>query len=200
MRPTFLARRDYLGLKAAFRELVDLAGGQTAAARVARVSQQQLGRYCSTADEFEDCFPPADVVADLEAECGQPVLTRFMAALAGHDLHRRDPDRKSALLALFGEITSEAAETVGRIAADLADGVISEEEAAAQRKHLGELMDALGRYDAALARIEGSQTVVQMTPTAEQPRSGAANGARPDQPRSGARQTFGRTGPDRSAG
>ena len=159
---SFLPRRDYLRIKAAFRELVDMVGGQTAAGRISRPGQQWIGRYGSTDPEYATCFPPADVIADLEAQCGQPVVSRELAGLAGYDLVREAPETAS-ILQTFGKVAAASNRTIAQIATDLADGRISEDEAAASRALIRQSIDALEQLDASLSRITGEVSVVDIS-------------------------------------
>ena len=74
---------DKAALKAATRRLLDAAGGLVSASMACRASKTSLGRFGSINDEQ---FIPADVIADLEADIGEPVVTRELARLAGHKL------------------------------------------------------------------------------------------------------------------
>lgn len=71
---------DYQRLKALFRRLVKMAGGLQEAAQVTRVEKSQLSDYCNPE---KAAFAPADVILDLEAEVGQPVVSREIVRLVG---------------------------------------------------------------------------------------------------------------------
>jgi hypothetical protein len=73
----------YHALKAAYRRLVDLAGGLESSATTTRVSKTSLGYYCQAT---HDQHMPGDAIADLEADVGEPVVTRELARLAGYEL------------------------------------------------------------------------------------------------------------------
>lgn len=83
-----LPSRDYEALKAATHRLVEMCGGPASAAQgVSRVaSKGTLSRYGSTAPEHAETFAPIDVIADLEADCGDPVVGRALAGIAGYVL------------------------------------------------------------------------------------------------------------------
>jgi len=127
----FLPQRDYLSLKATFRRLVILVGGGNEAAAQTRVGQQALDRYGSVSAEHEDRFAPIDVIADLEAACGEPIVTRKLAELAGHVLSPL-PSHVGGSAPLT-KVTAEAMHKVSRVFADLGaalenDGYINFEE------------------------------------------------------------------------
>lgn len=79
-RPT--TEQDRFSLKAAFRQLLKKAGGQEAAELVTRGRHQTLNRYGNPKEE--DCHAPIDVIADLEREIGEPVVTKHLADMAGY--------------------------------------------------------------------------------------------------------------------
>lgn len=83
-----LATIAYRQLKAAARRLVAKAGGLEAAAAVTRVNVSRLGDY---QHPEALAFMPADVIADIESDVGDPIVTRELAALAGFDLIERAP-------------------------------------------------------------------------------------------------------------
>lgn len=67
-------------LKALFRVLLQRCGGLDAAAACVRVGRSQLANYT---DMHSDQFAPVDVVAELEAVAGEPVVTADLARRAG---------------------------------------------------------------------------------------------------------------------
>lgn len=71
------------GLKATVRRLVKMAGGQDCASMACRASRASIGFY---ANPGHDQHMPIDVVADLEADVGEPVVTRELARLSGYAL------------------------------------------------------------------------------------------------------------------
>jgi hypothetical protein len=73
----------YQTLKAAYRRLIELAGGLEAAAGITRINKTTLG-VC--AQPGKDFHLPGDVIIDLEKEVGEPLVTRFLAMKAGYEL------------------------------------------------------------------------------------------------------------------
>lgn len=146
----------YLRLKAAARALVKQAGGQEAAAMVTRAGHQTLSRYGLPDDA---AFMPVDVVADLEADVGQPVITRVLADLSGHLLVARpkvdgaDPEWIERLSAL----AKESGEAIARLGQALSvGGTITADEVRdlELRRELREAAEVLAAIDLVLARIE----------------------------------------------
>lgn len=74
---------DKAALKAAARRMIKVAGGLESASTACRASKTSLGRFGSIHDEQ---FIPADVIADLEADVGEPIVSRELARLAGYEL------------------------------------------------------------------------------------------------------------------
>jgi len=152
----------YLRLKAAARALVKKAGGQESAAMVTRASHQTLSRYGLPDDAT---FMPVDVVADLEADVGAPVITRVLADLAGCLLIAKpagdgtDP----VWIARLSRLAKESGEAIAAIGHALEDGAITPEEIRDQRlrDEVREAAEALAAVDLALARIEAEDSEAQ---------------------------------------
>lgn len=83
-----LPERDYLGLKKRWRELVKLCGGPADAVRLTRGSESRVSE--AGAPDKMDRFPALDQIADLEADCGKPVVTEMLADLLGYNLVPRE--------------------------------------------------------------------------------------------------------------
>ncbi|ODT50289.1 phage regulatory CII family protein [Devosia sp. 63-57] len=115
-----LPANDYAALKAATRQLVTHAGGAVAASAVTRGGHQNIGRYGSAQPDDGERFMPADVIADLESECGQPVLTRALAKLSGHLLVPEPSVVKSGTA--LGAITARALKETSDVFVALAEG------------------------------------------------------------------------------
>lgn len=136
-RPT-----DISTLKGSFAVLIDKVGGLKRAATVSRVTESTLSRYSA---DFEDRrFPPIDVVASLETDCGVPVVTAFLAGLQGAVLtpmEKGDGD----IAQDFAAMARDAATTCADYAAMLADGRIGAEHRQAIIGHLNALIEHAGR-------------------------------------------------------
>jgi|TARA_A100001391_G_scaffold44812_4_gene26324 hypothetical protein len=150
-----LPKRDYDALKAAFRALVQLVGGTRAAERITRVSHQQIDRYGSTHTDFVDVFAPMDVVADLEAECGQQVVTRKLAEMADHVLIPLPAVTGSS--ARIDVITARTVQSFGQMLTELgearADGQIDAEEARKLDPQFSELITKLVKMRREVAQM-----------------------------------------------
>ena len=109
MKARQLPAESYALLKAATRHLVRAAGGVEHAPT--RVGKSNLSDYGSI--NKSETYIPIDVVADIEADLGDPRVTRALADLAGYDLVPRtgtelaevDLDRMvSALGSRYGQL------------------------------------------------------------------------------------------------
>lgn len=83
MRSAGYKEREPGSLKEAVAELVANCGGQVAVSQFLRVSKSQIHRYTDDSDENQFTHMPVDLVARLERHCGDPVVTRWLAAAAG---------------------------------------------------------------------------------------------------------------------
>lgn len=95
---------DYEKLKAAWRRLLKACGGPEVASKITRARNHSLlSEYGSPS--CLDRFPPLDVIADLEAECGEPMVSQALADLMGCDLIRRDARPAGSLRSLMAACT-----------------------------------------------------------------------------------------------
>lgn len=139
----------YFRLKAKTRALVKACGGQEAAASLSRiVSHQAYGRY---GRPHEAEFAPIDVIADLEADVGDPIVTRELAALAGFTLvpvpaAGADPGWIADLSATM-RATGQTIDGIGEALAD--DGRVTPDEI--DRLHL---LDEVQKAQGALANLQ----------------------------------------------
>lgn len=123
-----LPARDYLYLKAATRDLITAAGGPVRAAEISRADHPRLSRYGSP---NEGMHAPIDVIADLEAETGDPVVTRALADLAGFVLV---PKAEAIARGInfgkhLGEVACETGQLMAGLGEALADGAVTPGEA-----------------------------------------------------------------------
>lgn len=108
MRHAFLADR-----------LNTACGGLVEASGYCRVQKTLLGYY---ADPLVPIFMPADVIADLEAYCGEPLYSREL-----FELRPARADANSALAEACDSVQA-AAEVLSTVRAAAADGVLTVEE------------------------------------------------------------------------
>jgi hypothetical protein len=152
-KPRTLPERDYLAIKGAFRQAVKLAGGPKLFAQTTRGTPSHICDWGSP--DHMDRWPPADILADVDAEAGDPIMARTLADLAGFDLVARETKAMGTDCEQFGGIARKTGETLAILAEALKNGKFDGFEIPIIRKHLHELMDILHAVDAALdARIK----------------------------------------------
>ncbi len=167
---------EYSRLKQATRHLVKACGGLEAAAAITRVGHSELSRYY---DPREKLHIPADIVADLERDCGRPILTQTLANLIGFELVQMptiaggqdDCHHWSALLALLGE---ETAALLQNLAKGLADqGTLSDDAITGNRliEHLDNLLETAIklRHTMVLKQERASRLRAVRQPTNQRP-------------------------------
>jgi hypothetical protein len=144
---------DHLALKAAYRTLLKLAGGPVHASQeITRADPGRLSRY---GNPSEPMFAPLDVIRDLEADLGEPIVTRALADQSGHVLVRKRPATKSVDFDQhLACIAKELSDLVSGIAQAKADGTITPSEVEAIRVQIREGYEALANCEADLDRAE----------------------------------------------
>lgn len=142
----------YAALKAAVRDAVDAAGGTVRAARISRADNARISRYGSIHDAMH---APIDVVADIEQEIGDPIITRMLAELAGYALVPLAA--ANAQGAAFGQHIADVARSMGGVVADMAeaqaDGVVDAREAAGLLRKISDAETEMAEAKADLERV-----------------------------------------------
>lgn len=122
-----LPSREYMSIKAAWRDLIDAAGGVTRAAAITRGNASLLSRYGAT---HENMYPPIDMVMDLEAEVGEPIVTRVLADIAGQALVTKAVARPAPdYVKHLGEVGEDAGDVISALSGAIAGGVTEQEAA-----------------------------------------------------------------------
>jgi hypothetical protein len=128
------------------RELITACGGLDECAANCRVSKANLSRY---QNPHEECFMPADVIADLETYCGRPI---YSAAL--FDRFEQPKAEASDLREAVFTLTEESAD-LQRVAREvLADGRITPRE-------LDRLAEEERQADAALQKVRAARQAAE---------------------------------------
>lgn len=129
------------------RMLIAACGGLEEAAGVCRIGRSQLSDCQSPHGAG---FLPADVIADLEAHCGEPVVSRALARAVIAEA----PEAGEALV----DAACEAAEAVAALQREvrraLSDGALTPGERTALTREFHAAMRGLGDVGAALERGE----------------------------------------------
>lgn len=142
-------------LKEAYSRLVDACGGPAEAAQLDHmpVSRSLLFKYTDP-----DCehHMRADVVKVLEAHCGDPIVTTYLAHSAGFVLSSIAPEGSAALQGLLARVSKEHGDLMVCGLDALADGEVTIDEA---RRILREADDAL----AAVSKIRDAASQIVRT-------------------------------------
>ncbi len=118
MKQRAFASEQYNSVKTAFKLLVQQLGGIDAAASCTRVGRSQISEYGLTAS---DKTVPADVIMDLEAIAGVPMVTAALARAQGYGLVMIEPKRaRGELAVLLARIGQDAGELFATAASALA--------------------------------------------------------------------------------
>ncbi|SDQ99206.1 hypothetical protein [Pseudovibrio sp. Tun.PSC04-5.I4] len=150
---------DYSRLFAYSKELVKKNGGVEASSLCTRVSPSQLSRYGQ--QQSEEAMP-VDVIADLEHEAADPILTRVLARMSGYALvelprEAAEPD----WVGNVGQLSKEFSDVISRVAECLQDdGKITADEVKHHhlRRELAELISVAVRLDKTCEVIEREPT------------------------------------------
>lgn len=131
----------FLRLKAGVADLVELSGGQKRAGEIIGVSQQTVSKIVNR--EGRDMLSIRGQLA-LEADCGNPVLTRVCAELQGYRLERDNapagPAPANPYVAI-ADISTEYSEVVQEFALRTADGIFSKADGAALDRRLSDIVE-----------------------------------------------------------
>ena len=131
MQGPLLPQGQFYRLKAAFRDLVEKAGGLERAAERTGYGKSSLQRWASA--EHPDVMPLTAALL-LEADTGSPLVTAAMAGLQGLSLAgqllQSEPARP-ALLEQWAGLGKSFAEMAGGMAFAMADGEVTVSEARA---------------------------------------------------------------------
>lgn len=139
----------YLGLKAAFRDLVALCGGVNRACGLTVGCQSKMSEAMSPA--HMERMPTLRQIADLESECAAPVVTRFLADMAGYSLAPLVAKATAQTMhAHLGQIIRDSGEFSASLAVALSDGSIDPAERAKLISQLNHMMDDLQGAKASL--------------------------------------------------
>lgn len=145
-----LPQREYDGLKAATRRLVQAAGGAVAAASITRGAHQHLSAYGSAHEDQAERFAPIDVVADLESEVEKPIVASYLANLLGFMLVPVPVAAKlgAGLAKAAAAALKETSEVFVQVADRSADGVICPDDGKAIVKEIDEAIVKLAALKA----------------------------------------------------
>lgn len=134
-----LAAADYLQIKAAFRRLVKRCGGLEAAASCTRADTSRLSKYQNADDPL---FAPIDVVADLEAEVNEPIVSDLVNSMCSDSRIARNPEAPGNHLHV---LTKEMGDVAARLIEAQQDGKYTLTELRLIEKEIQDLILAAQR-------------------------------------------------------
>jgi hypothetical protein len=149
-----LALDKVAALKTATHALITEVGGLPAAASVCRVSVPRLSEYQSR--NHPESLMPIDVVLQLEAVAGAPIVTGALARLQGHTLASPDAAPVPAIGRSVAALARHAGEVGAQYLDASADGRIDPAERAALMQQAEHAARALQDVLAALATEAGA--------------------------------------------
>jgi hypothetical protein len=88
MEARTFGKDTYKRLKRRTDRLIDLCGGLIAASEETRAGKSSLSNYADSREHGAgaNLWAPIDIIADLEAAAGEPLVTKELARLAGYEL------------------------------------------------------------------------------------------------------------------
>lgn len=143
-----LSSRDYDGLKAHCRDLVAACGGPARAARITRGCLSRLSEALSP--DYPERFMAVDQIADLEAECGRPHVSRHLAEALGFRLVRAEEAIPMGPHQHLARIILECSDVTRHLAEGLEDGTLTEAERQQVAREADEAIAALQDLKAGL--------------------------------------------------
>ena len=141
-------------LKEAVADLVYTCGGQGESARLCRVSKAQVNRYTDDSDDNAKVHMPVDIVALLEEHCGEPIVTRFLAAERNRALIELSPKRNEPAHEVLAGVAEENGRLLARAARDLANDRFDPKGAAKVKREALRAMNAIAALVEALPQGE----------------------------------------------
>lgn len=126
-------------LKTATHLLIHTVGGLDAAASVCRLAAARLS-VCQSRNHPEAQLP-IDVVLQLEAVAGEPIVTAAMARLQGLTVARPDAGVRADIGRAIGAVARTAGAAAAVYMEAQADGVVDAQEQDALRRHLEAVRD-----------------------------------------------------------
>lgn len=132
----------YERFKAGFGRLLQKAGGVDKSATLTRVGGSALYQMASVNETRH--FPPIDVIADIEKQAGDPILTRLLAELAGFSLVPVQPVKiNGSFSRLLANLGKEVSDVFSDAAKALEDDRMTPREAKGLLLDIDEAMSAL---------------------------------------------------------
>ena len=142
----------HLAAKAFFRDLLDACGGPKRASTITEHPDSHLSAM--GAAHVHDRWPRLDHVIDLEQECGQPFVTRFMADALGYDLVQRQRSAHGKPMEVFARLVKETSDVQVCMVEAMADGRLNSVERA---EIIKEAQQAIGELENFINALRGNE-------------------------------------------
>ena len=159
----------YKRLKAKTRDLIADCGGHERAASMTRVGASALYNYGNV--NSDDAYLPADVLMDLEAECGVPHISRVLCEVTGYiPILIKSPQHAHDISISISRIAKEYSDVFDKTARALRDGKLDPDEAIEVLKEVDDSIVVLASFKAELTKIAGmrrdafSQSCIERRP------------------------------------
>lgn len=128
-------------LKDAEASLVAACGGPVLAASKCRIGKSVL--QIASDGDHPSRHLPLDVVIELEACCGDPIVTRFLALELGYLVEPIHAEAIDPLAVVVGRVTAETGDVLSAAARDVQSGKLTRANAIGVLKETDELVAAL---------------------------------------------------------
>ncbi len=148
-------------LKAAVLELVDAVGGHVRAAEIVETSKGHVQRWTDPDGESAGVLPSVGKIRLLERAAGEPVVTRFLAAEAGHALMPMGQSTAETIAVLLALSAGEIADVLRAGAEAMRDGHVSRREAVEMLPEIDQAMRALGALRGYIAGLRDAPAVTR---------------------------------------
>lgn len=158
--PRELPRRDYDALKDATKELVKCFDSLEAAASITRADPARLSRFGNRHEQ--GMFAPIDVIADLEARLGKPVVTAILADMLGFVLvPKEEAKRRPDLAQHVGSVAKETGEAVSALAMLIDPAARTPQNIAKAQREIREAEERLAGADQVLDALASNVTPIR---------------------------------------
>lgn len=150
-----LPRRDYEALKERTKELTKRFATLDEASRITcgRTDPARLSRFGNPHEH--GMFAPIDIIADLEAHIGEPVVTALLADMLGYVLVPKKAAKGSSdIVQLLGNVAKESGEAIACLATLAIPDAQTPEAIQRALREIGEAQAVTAGAEKVLSEIE----------------------------------------------
>lgn len=145
-------------VKAAQKDLIKICGGIARVADLTSVSISHVGRWNSPKDKD---LMPINVIIELEADCGMPLVTSAMAEMNGFRVE--DPERAAkqtaGIMTGLSEVMTEAGALFASGAAAAADGRFTPAELTVMQRNVSVMSQKASDLQNTLAAAHADESL-----------------------------------------